>query len=78
MLIVTFARIIFVTSISTPWNMAFSGDSFNIGLTIFDSLVNIMFLCDIILQFFTAYYDIDYNIVDQRKVIIELYHQNVS
>ena len=49
--------------------MAFASDSFNVGMTIFDSLVNIMFLCDIIMQFFTAYYDVDYNIVDQRKVI---------
>ncbi len=48
--------------------MAFGGDDFNLGTTIFDSLVNMMFLCDIIMQFFTAFYDIDYNIVDTRKV----------
>ena len=40
----------------------------SIGMTVFDSAVNILFLCDIIVQFFTAFYDIDYNIVDQRKV----------
>ncbi len=61
--------IIFITSISTPWSMAFQADGLNIGMTVFDSVVNIMFLCDIILQFFTAFYDADYNIVDSRKVI---------
>ena len=60
--------IIFITSISTPWSMAFQADGVNIGMTVFDSAVNIMFLCDIILQFFTAFYDGDYNIVDSRKV----------
>jgi hypothetical protein len=40
----------------------------NLGMTVFDSAVNLLFLCDIIMQFFTAFYDADYNIVDQRKV----------
>jgi hypothetical protein len=44
--------------------MAFQGDGFYIGTTAFDSVVNLLFLCDIIIQFFTAYYDSDYNIVD--------------
>lgn len=43
-------------------------DGINIGMTVFDSGVNLLFLCDIIVQFFTAFYDSDYNIVDQRKV----------
>jgi len=37
-------------------------------MTAFDSIVNIMFLCDIIMQFFMAYYDSDYNLVDSKKV----------
>jgi hypothetical protein len=49
--------------------MAFvNDDGMNIGMTVFDSGVNLLFLCDIIVQFFTAFYDSDYNIVDQRKV----------
>ena len=48
--------------------MAFQADGLNLSMTIFDSAVNILFLCDIILQFFTAFYDGDYNIVDSRKV----------
>ena len=51
--------------------MAFQADGVNIGMTIFDSIVNIMFLCDIILQFFIAYYDGDYNIVDSKKVSLK-------
>ena len=41
-------RVIFVTCISTPWSMAFQGDGLNIGMTVFDSGVNMIFLCDII------------------------------
>jgi hypothetical protein len=49
--------------------MAFvNDDGMNVGMTVFDSGVNLLFLCDIIVQFFTAFYDSDYNIVDQRKV----------
>ena len=50
--------------------MAFVNDEngINIGMTVFDSGVNLLVLCDIIVQFFTAFYDSDYNIVDQRNV----------
>lgn len=47
--------------------MAFDGSD-TLGMNIFDSFVNIIFLCDVVVQFFTAFYDIDYNIVDDRKV----------
>ena len=48
--------------------MAFMNEEENLGMTIFDGVVNILFLCDIIVQFFTAFYDGDYNIVDGKKV----------
>lgn len=47
--------------------MAFDGGD-SLGMNIFDNFVNIIFLCDVVVQFFTAFYDIDYNIVDDRKV----------
>jgi hypothetical protein len=60
---------IFIAAIVTPWSMAFDENE-NLPMTIFDTCINIIFLCDIVVQFFTAYYDGDYNIVDQRKVIL--------
>lgn len=48
--------------------MAFQNDEFNLGSTIFDSLINLMFLVDITIQFCSAFYDLDFNIIDDRKV----------
>jgi hypothetical protein len=46
--------------------MAFQNDEQNIGMTIFDSIINILFLIDIGIQFCSAFYDLDYKIVDDR------------
>ncbi len=48
--------------------MAFQNDNFNLGSTIFESIMNIMFLVDITIQFCSAFYDLDFNIIDDRKV----------
>ncbi len=49
--------------------MAFMSDEGdNLTMVILDGIVNILFLCDIVVQFFTAFYDADYNIVDEKKV----------
>ncbi len=57
--------------------MAFE-ESDELWNNIFDSVINIIFLCDIVVQFFTAYYDSDYNIVDERKVFIFYYKSKYS
>jgi hypothetical protein len=62
-LLIIIYRFIFITAIITPWSMAFE-ESDKLWNNIFDSVINIIFLCDIVVQFFTAYYDSDYNIVD--------------
>lgn len=41
-------------------------------ITYLDNAINIMFGIDIILSFFTAYYDEDFIIVDENKVILIL------
>jgi|LauGreDrversion4_2_1035121.scaffolds.fasta_scaffold61255_2 hypothetical protein len=48
--------------------MAFQNDNFNLGSTIFDSLINLFFLVDMVIQFNSAFYDPDFNIIDDRKV----------
>ncbi len=59
----------------TPYSMAFQNDEFNLGSTIFDSVINLMFLVDITIQFSSAFYDLDFNIIDDRKV--NKFKQNV-
>jgi hypothetical protein len=61
-------RLIFITCIMTPYSMAFQNDNFNLGNTIFDSMMNLTFLVDITIQFCSAFYDLDFNIIDDRKV----------
>lgn len=48
--------------------MAFQNDNFNLGSTIFDSVMNLTFLVDITIQFCSAFYDLDFNVIDDRKV----------
>ena len=38
------------------------------GLTYMDTLMNLLFFVDIIINFFTAYYDSDFDIVDSQYV----------
>lgn len=38
-----------------------------------DSFTDFMFLIDIFLSFFTSYYDEDYNLIDDRRVITRKY-----
>ena len=61
-------RLIFATCIVTPYSMAFQNDSENLGTTIFDYFINTFFFIDVIMQFCSAFYDLDYNIIDDRKV----------
>lgn len=53
----------------TPFALAFP-ETYSYGLMIFDTLMNFFFLIDIILRFMTAYYDDDYNLIDDRMVTL--------
>ena len=54
---------IIITCIYTPYTLAFI-NSFVIGYTVADQIQNFIFLVDIFVNFFSAYYDEDLNIVD--------------
>lgn len=53
----------------TPFALAFP-ETYSYGLMIFDTLMNFFFLIDIILRFMTAYYDDDYNLIDDKMVTL--------
>lgn len=41
-----------------------------------DQFINLCFFCDIFFQFSSAYYDNDYNLIDDNKVIAKEYFQS--
>ena len=51
----------------TPLFLAFP-DFYNLDMLIVDQTINGMFAIDIVFSFFTAYYDEEYLIIDDRKV----------
>lgn len=51
----------------TPFSLAFP-ESYTKSLMLFDTVMNFFFLIDIILRFKTAFYDDDYNLIDDKKV----------
>lgn len=56
-----------VTCVMTPAELAFEQDT-NINLTIIDTLINGIFFIDVFVNFTSAYYDEDYNLIDDHKV----------
>ena len=56
-----------VTCVLTPYQLAFGQDNdwTMIGI---DSAINICFLIDILINFTSAFYDEDYNLIDEHKV----------
>ena len=51
----------------TPFSLAFP-ENYTKSLMLFDTAMNFFFLIDIILRFKTAFYDDDYNLIDDKKV----------
>lgn len=49
--------------------MAFVPD-FDLNMTIFDGVMNILFLVDIFVIFFSAYVDQDFKVIDDHSVSI--------
>jgi len=64
--------LIFVTCGFTPFFLAFP-DRYNYPVLIFDNFMNAFFFIDIFMNFFTAYYDEDFEIVDDYKAIFKNY-----
>ncbi len=61
-------RLIIFTCIYTPYTLAFVSDE-DIVFTIIDQVQNLIFLVDIIINFLSAYYDREFNIQDDIKVL---------
>ena len=66
------AILIFVTCGFTPYFLAFP-DKYSYPVLIFDNLMNAFFFVDICMNFFTAYYDEDYEIIDDLKEVFKNY-----
>ena len=64
--------LVITTCIFTPYVMAFVPD-FDLNMTIFDGCMNLLFLADIFVIFFSAYIDGDYNLIDDYNVIAANY-----
>ena len=60
-------RLLLFVCIAAPTRIAFS-DEDNLTWTIIDGFVDTLFLIDIVLNFFFAYHDDEYNLIDDRKV----------
>ena len=68
------AGLLLFTCMVTPYRIAFSED--DIVWTIVNYSVDFLFLCDIIVIFFTAFYDDDFVIHEDRWVIAKNYFKS--
>jgi hypothetical protein len=64
--------LVIATCFITPYAMAFIQESSS-EMTLIELLMNFFFLLDMILIFFTAFLDSDFNIIDSHKVIMIYY-----
>ena len=53
--------------VTAPWRLAFT-DEDDIAWTVVGACVDVFFLVDLVINFFTAYHDDEFNLVDNRKV----------
>ncbi len=58
---------ILITCVYAPYTLAFT-DEVPIGITILDSLINFLFLFDIIINMISAYEDKELNLITDQKV----------
>lgn len=64
-----FILIIYSTTV-TPYKIAFSNDDDNISINYLDLIVDLIFMVDVILNFFTPYYNNENNLVGNHKMIV--------
>ena len=64
--------LLFFTFFVTPYRIAFT-DKDNLGWTIIDSTIDLIFCVDICMNFFMAYYNDEYILIDSRCKIAGKY-----
>ncbi|TNV85564.1 hypothetical protein FGO68_gene12059 [Halteria grandinella] len=62
------ALMLLVTCLITPFNVAFQGQLDDYNLQEIDQIINGFFIMDIVVNFFTAYYDDESELVESHKV----------
>ena len=65
-------RLLLYSATVIPYRAAFSEED-PLGWKLLDGVVDILFLCDIFLSFFTAFYDSDLKVVTDRPTIAKNY-----
>ena len=69
-IIITF--LLLFVCVSSPARIAFT-DTDNLLWILIDSVVDLAFLADIVLNFFFAYHDEEFNLIDDRRTIARRY-----
>ena len=64
------ARLLFGTCVLTPYELGFEPDGSNTIYVIVDTSFNFMFFIDIFVNFTSAYYDNEFNLIHEHKVSI--------
>ena len=59
--------LILFVCVTAPWRLAFT-DEDDLAWMIVGGIVDSFFLVDLVISFFTAYHDEEYNFIDDRKV----------
>jgi hypothetical protein len=65
--------ILLISCILTPLRIAFGGETEPLGWEIINNTIDVFFLFDIIIIFNSAFYDDDYNIIDDRWALAKAY-----
>ena len=65
--------ILLISCITTPFRIAFGGIEDPLEWVIINATIDILFLIDIFVNFFSAYYDAEFQIVEDRKLIAKEY-----
>ena len=60
--------LILFVCITAPWRLAFTEED-DLKWTVIGLVVDTFFLVDLVLNFFTAHHDEEYNLIDDRKVL---------
>ena len=59
--------LILFVCVTAPWRLAFT-DEDDTTWTVIGGIVDLFFLGDLVINFFTAYHDDEFNFIDDRKV----------
>jgi hypothetical protein len=60
------------TCCETPYILAFMPDGTPVEWLIIEGLIDVFFLVDVIINFFTSYYNNEFALIDDRRVIFIL------